>query len=466
MIEDVSLCPGIILVFDDASPNVKARHTEMTTVHCTHTHLVIPKVETPSGTVQRTIWALWSSIETRASDDRSRVGVKAASIYSEQGCNQLTFEKIDDAAAERRANAAHYLSLAGLHDLLHQPCMQKHVNAELLTFASVLLVLSLQCAARSPSRCRLKRDAEKDCLLEKHARLIGRLAVEANRFCDAVLATIHKACTEDLGLNVSVGAGPGLAALEEAGWSSLVLLHASSDAYYACTDMGSAEERRLRAHASYTTLAALWKDEASRARTLEQTVKAIFCAAADGDLGRAFCARAIFLQRADEIGCCAQCFRVVDKLQVACNALHLCPHRPGHIVCESCDTDVGCKACYTHARAPDWRAILLTRVVCNLESRLHLEDCAQPLTYEEETCVSHAAPHTVSTPAANVVPNPAPHAASNSSLHKKGHNFSATDELQRETETTISCAECTFVKVPRKSKSRSQKKGARKSKKR
>lgn len=368
-------CPGVFWIYDrptkcEAQDNV---YCVMSDINDRHLSMHIPILKTPSGIVQRTIWTLWTTADEMADDGCSMYASDGSIIATRMEDRLFSLVKTECVRERTRGAAiAHYASMGGVFDILHDERMSSSVTGPdrriigALHAISITAALKILAATKDEALSRLKP------IVTAHKDMIKLLKIDIEpieQFRTQLCAVVNRVCGTTLHVDPGAFMGDTYTALEQMGVSALVAMHMSTTECSLSEDMASSSEKQNRVMATYQLVCQEVGVIEDRLDLLVEVLRVLLVAASHGgNISKGLGIFGIMVDRADEIGSCAVCAQPVCKLNIALGKVHLCPRAKdlNHMVCDKCGGDMACSMCIDATVSIDFCDVAMKTVCDNV----------------------------------------------------------------------------------------------------
>ena len=375
-------CPGILWIYDQPST---ARPTNkmycvLHDVRDRHSCLTIPVVKTPAGIVQRIIWTLWTVASEEQREPYTSCLLESSISGTRLGRELVGLkqvERVDPLQVAREADVAHYTSMGGIFDILHEDKMASSLSPTDKRLFCTLHAVSVVAALKVLATTEDKSLAHLKPIATAHTKMLVTMKVDVapiERLRNQICASIKKMCEQMLKVCYNSFMHDTFVTLEQMGFSSLVSAHLSKARCYVSHDMSTMDDKQRRLIATYQKLCKDLSNPSDSVNLVSNVARVLLTAALhNGDIGRGLGLYGVAMQRADETGVCAVCGDTVPKIQLALGSAHICPHDNAAIVCGKCGVDMGCVRC--KSATVEWSRIAINTVCDNMLMALKLTNC-------------------------------------------------------------------------------------------
>lgn len=375
-------CPGVFWIYDRPT-----KHEEQENLYCVmsdiadrHLSMYIPILKTPNGIVQRTIWTLWTTADEMPDDGCSMYASDASIIATRMEDRLFSLVKTQ-CARERTYGAAiaHYASMGGVFDILHDERMSSSVAGTDRRIMSAVHAISISAALKILAVTKDETLLQLKPIVVAHKKMIKQCKIDVEpleQFRTQLCVTVNKVCGTTLNVNPASFMADTYSTLEQMGISALVTMHMSSKECCISEDMASSSEKQNRVIKTYLLMCEEVGAIEDRLSLLVQVLRVLLVAASHGgNVSKGLGLFGTIVGRADDIGACSVCAQPVCKLNIALGKVHVCPRAKdvNYVVCDECGGDMACSMCIDASASIDFCDVAMKTVCDNVLLSLRLQ---------------------------------------------------------------------------------------------
>lgn len=375
--------PGVFWIYDRPTEQGTKRDKfcVLHDIRGRHSCMIIPSIQTPAGTVQRTIWTLWTTSDEIVDDGRTSCTLEASMMGAGVSDRLFSIRKITDARERAHtADVAHYTSMGGILDVLDDEKMSSTVSSSDRRLIHALHATSIMAALKVLTSSQDVTLKPLQPIAAAHRRMLARENVDVRPielFRQQLCGIVNRVCVSTLRVQTASFMFDTYATLEQMGISSLVATHLSKASCYVSSDMSGTDVRQARLIQSYKQLCEELATEDERLPLVAGVARVLLTAAAchGGRVHKGLGLYGAVIKRADELSACAICAKRLWKFDIAAGKAHLCPHssESTYIVCEGCGGDMACSRCTDAHSAIDFSDLAIEAVCENVSLSLRMQ---------------------------------------------------------------------------------------------